>query len=120
KAMPAHTLKGHRVGTLCVPERSREGSKERHVSWREYWWLAIVGVVIVTAVFVVRANARSITSYIYQNPVRGVCLYIVLNILDAVAAPGAALPLIPVAAHAWGRVSAGLVTTAGWTAGSLI
>jgi uncharacterized membrane protein YdjX (TVP38/TMEM64 family) len=30
------------------------------------------------------------------------------------------LPLIPVAAHAWGRVGAAVVTTVGWTAGSLI
>jgi uncharacterized membrane protein YdjX (TVP38/TMEM64 family) len=37
-----------------------------------------------------------------------------------VLAPGATLPLIPVAVRAWGRVPAGLVTTAGWTTGSLV
>ena len=47
-------------------------------------------------------------------------LYILLNILDAVLAPGATLPLIPVAAHVWGPILAALATTAGWTAGSLI
>src|SRR5262249_411240 len=35
-------------------------------------------------------------------------------------APGASLPVIPVAARAWGRVPAALLTTAGWTLGSLV
>ena len=51
---------------------------------------------------------------------QGVAVYIVLNVLDAVIAPGATLPLIPIAARAWGRVPAALVTTVGWTAGSLV
>src|SRR5438045_633263 len=39
---------------------------------------------------------------------------------SVVDAPGATLPLIPGAAHTWGRFWAALLTTAGWTTGSLI
>jgi uncharacterized membrane protein YdjX (TVP38/TMEM64 family) len=49
-----------------------------------------------------------------------VAVYILLNIIDAVVAPGATLPLIPIAVRAWGHVPAALVTTIGWTAGSLV
>lgn len=87
---------------------------------REYIWLAVVAAVLITALIVVRTHAEPIKAFIEQNPFWGAFLYIVLNILDAVLAPGATLPLIPVAAHAWGRVLAALITTAGWTAGSLI
>ena len=59
-------------------------------------------------------------AFIEENPVQGVSLFLALNILDAVVAPGATLPLIPVAAHAWGHIWAAVVTTAGWTIGSVI
>ncbi len=59
-------------------------------------------------------------AFIDQPPVKGGVVYIVLNILDAVLAPGATLPLIPIVAHAWGHVPAALITTVGWTAGSLV
>jgi uncharacterized membrane protein YdjX (TVP38/TMEM64 family) len=68
----------------------------------------------------VRTHSEAITRFINQNPFRGVLLYVILNLLDAVIAPGATLPLIPVAARAWGRVPAALITTAGWTLGSLV
>ena len=55
-----------------------------------------------------------------QHALFGFFLYLMLNILDAVLAPGATLPLIPVASRVWGHVLAALATTAGWTAGSLI
>jgi len=87
---------------------------------REYLWLALVGGVLIAAILLVRANEDAIKTFIDQKPFWGVFLYIVLNILDAVLAPGATLPLIPVAAHVWGQVPAAIVTTAGWTAGSLI
>jgi uncharacterized membrane protein YdjX (TVP38/TMEM64 family) len=106
----------------CAPERQggRSRSEARPVSKKEYLWLAAVGGVLITAVLLVHAHSKSITAFIEQNPIQGVCLFLVLNILDAVVAPGATLPLIPVAAHAWGHVPAALVTTAGWTAGSLV
>src|SRR5437667_10680312 len=87
---------------------------------REYISLAILGAVLVAAVFVVRTYADSIRTFIDQHAFWGLFLYLILNILDAVLAPGATLPLIPIAAHVWGRVPAALVTTAGWTAGSLV
>lgn len=83
-------------------------------------WLAAIGAVLSGAVALVHAHSKSITAFIDVNPVEGVCLFLVLNILDAVLLPGATLPLIPAAARAWGRVPAALVTTAGWTAGSLV
>ena len=89
-------------------------------SRKDYLWLAAIVAILLTAVFVVRANAGPITRFIDHNPILGICLYIGLNVLDAVFAPGATLPLIPVAAHAWGRVPAALVTIFGWTLGSLI
>ena len=87
---------------------------------REYIWLTTVGAVLIAAIVLVRTHEDSIKTFIGQNPFLGVVLYIVLNILDAVLAPGATLPLIPVSAHAWGPVPAAIVTTIGWTAGSLI
>ncbi len=89
-------------------------------SRKDYLWLAAIVAVLLTAVFVVRAHAGPITRFIDHNPLLGVCLYIGLNVLDAVLAPGATLPLIPVAAHVWGRVPAAIVTIFGWTLGSLI
>jgi uncharacterized membrane protein YdjX (TVP38/TMEM64 family) len=87
---------------------------------REYLTLAILGAVLITAIVLVRANEEAIKSFIDERPFWGVFLYIVLNILDAVIAPGATLPLIPAAAHVWGPVLAAIVTTIGWTTGSLI
>ena len=68
---------------------------------REYISLAILGAVLVAAVFVVRTYADSIRAFIDQHAFWGLFLYLILNILDAVMAPGATLPLIPVAAHGW-------------------
>jgi uncharacterized membrane protein YdjX (TVP38/TMEM64 family) len=87
---------------------------------REYLTLIVIGVVLVAAIFAVRRYSGSITEFIDEHAVLGLCLYLVLNILDAIIAPGATLPLIPVAAHVWGRTAAALATTAGWTTGSLI
>jgi uncharacterized membrane protein YdjX (TVP38/TMEM64 family) len=105
----------------CASERhgSRSGRTARPVSKQEYLWLTAVGAVLISAVLLVRTHSSAITTFIEQNPVEGVCLFLALNILDAVLAPGATLPLIPVAAHAWGHVWAAVVTTVGWTAGSL-
>jgi uncharacterized membrane protein YdjX (TVP38/TMEM64 family) len=89
-------------------------------SRKEFAWLTIIASVLVTAFLVVRAYAGSIGGFIEDHPSWGVVLYILLNVVDAVFVPGATLPLIPVAVHVWGRVIAALVTTAGWTAGSLI
>ena len=83
-------------------------------------WLAILGAILIGALVVVRMHSDGITRFINHHPFWGVFLYLILNVLDAVIAPGATLPLIPVAARAWGRVPAALVTTAGWTLGSLI
>jgi uncharacterized membrane protein YdjX (TVP38/TMEM64 family) len=87
---------------------------------REYLSLAIVATVLVCAVWLARSNADSLKQFIDHHPIEGVAVYIVLNIVDAVIAPGATLPLIPIAARAWGRVPAALITTVGWTAGSLV
>jgi uncharacterized membrane protein YdjX (TVP38/TMEM64 family) len=85
-----------------------------------YAWLLVVAAALVGSLFLVRHHEESIEGFIDQNPLAGLLLYFLLNVLDAVLAPGATLPLIPVAAHAWGRVGAAVVTTAGWTAGSLV
>lgn len=103
-----------------APKRQRNLTASRPVSKKEYLWLAVIGAVLISAVLLVRTHSSTITTFIEQNPFQGICLFLTLNILDAVLAPGATLPLIPVAAHAWGRVPAALVTTAGWTAGSLV
>ncbi|SRR6266545_5627233 len=94
-----------------MPARSRA---------REYASLALVAAVLVGAVFTVRRFAEPIRGFIDEQAFRGLFLYIALNIVDAVVAPGLTLPLIPIAVRAWGRVPAALATTAGWTAGSLI
>jgi uncharacterized membrane protein YdjX (TVP38/TMEM64 family) len=87
---------------------------------REYLSLAAIAAVLVFAVWLARNHAESLKQFIEHHAIEGVVVYIVLNILDAVIAPGATLPLIPIAARAWGRVPAALITTVGWTAGSLV
>lgn len=82
--------------------------------------LALIAAVLLSAVWVGRTHAESLKQFIDHHPIQGVIVYIILNILDAVIAPGATLPLIPIAARAWGRVGAALITTVGWTAGSLV
>jgi uncharacterized membrane protein YdjX (TVP38/TMEM64 family) len=89
-------------------------------SKREYLWLAAVAAVLIAAVIFTRGHAEPIGTFIDRHPVWGLTLYLALNIVDAVLAPGATLPLIPVAVHVWGRILAALATTFGWTAGSLI
>jgi uncharacterized membrane protein YdjX (TVP38/TMEM64 family) len=87
---------------------------------RGYLSLAVVAAVLISAVWLARTHADALKTFIDQHPAKGVVVYVVLNILDAVLAPGATLPLIPIVARAWGHVPAALVTTVGWTAGSLI
>jgi uncharacterized membrane protein YdjX (TVP38/TMEM64 family) len=99
---------------------ARRRTSSRRFLRSEYAWPAVIGGVLIAAVFVTRAQADAIKAFIDRKPSWGVFLYILLNIADALIAPGATLPLIPVAVHAWGRVVAALVTTVGWTAGSLI
>ena len=94
-----------------MPARSRA---------REYASLAIVAALLIVIVFTVRRFAEPIRAFIDEHAFWGLFLYITLNIVDAVVAPGATLSLIPVAVRVWGRVPAALATTAGWTAGSLI
>lgn len=120
KPLERHT--SARRASECEPERqgSRGSSTARAVSRKEYVWLLGIGAILISAVLLVRAHSNTITTFIEQNPFQGICLFLALNILDAVLAPGATLPLIPVAAHAWGHLGAALVTTAGWTAGSLV
>ena len=86
-------------------------------SKKEYVGSRIIGAGLIAAVLVWNRHADTIKSFIDLHPAEGLFLYLLLNVLDAVLAPGVTLPLIPVAAHVWGRVIAGLATTAGWTAG---
>ena len=86
---------------------------------REYLSLAAVLAVLLLGVWLARTHAESLTQFIDGHTVQGVAVYILLNVLDAVIAPGATLPLIPIAARSWGRVPAACITTVGWTAGSL-
>lgn len=79
-----------------------------------------MAAVLVAAFVVAHRYSESLTNFVDARPIAGSLLYLALNVIDAVVAPGATLPLIPVAAHAWGRIPAALITTAGWTLGSLI
>jgi uncharacterized membrane protein YdjX (TVP38/TMEM64 family) len=87
---------------------------------KEYEALAIIAVVLMAAVLLVRAHNTELTKFVEQRPLLGGCVYLALNVLDAVLAPGATLPLIPVAARVWGPIPAAILTTVGWTAGSLV
>src|SRR5919198_1683439 len=89
-------------------------------AWKEYVGVGLVASVLVGAVLLVRAHESSIASFIDRHAAVGLALYLLLNVLDAVVAPGATLPLIPVASRVWGRTPAALATTAGWTAGSMV
>ncbi len=86
---------------------------------REVFSFLIVAAVLIAAVLLVRSHADAIRAFIDRRPVTGVLVYLLLNVLDALVAPGATLPLIPIVVRVWGRAAAALITTAGWTAGSL-
>ena len=87
---------------------------------REYAPIAIVTTILLTSIWLVHRHTAAIRGFIEVHPIVGSVVYFVLNIADALVAPGATLPLIPIVAHAWGRVPAALATTAGWTTGSLL
>lgn len=87
---------------------------------REYLSLTMLGAVLLGAVLIVRHFDAPLRAFMSQHGVLGVVVYILLNITDAVLAPGSTLTLIPVAAHAWGRLPAALITIVGWTTGSLV
>jgi uncharacterized membrane protein YdjX (TVP38/TMEM64 family) len=89
-------------------------------SRKEYVSLVVVAAILAAALFLVHTYAEDIRQFIEDHPVSGVIVYLLLNIADAVVAPGATLPLIPVVANAWGHIPASLATTAGWTMGSLV
>ena len=72
------------------------------------------------AVLLVRAHSTELTRFVDRRPIVGGSIYLLLNVLDAVLAPGLTLPLIPVAARAWGPIPAAIATIAGWTTGSLV
>ena len=67
---------------------------------REYVSLAIVVAVLVAAVWLARSHAEWLKEFIDHHAIQGAAVYIALNIIDAVIAPGATLPLIPIAARA--------------------
>jgi uncharacterized membrane protein YdjX (TVP38/TMEM64 family) len=87
---------------------------------REYFSLAVVAAVLLSTLWFARSHADALKQFIDHHPILGIAVYIFLNILDSVIAPGATLPLIPIAVRAWGHIPAALITMAGWTAGSLI
>ena len=87
---------------------------------KEYGTLAIIATALMGAVLVVRAHNTELTRFVDQRPLVGGSVYLLLNVFDAVLAPGITLPLIPVAARAWGPMPAAILTTVGWTAGSLV
>jgi len=87
---------------------------------KEYGTLAIIAVALMGVVLVVRAHNTELTRFVDQRPRVGGTVYVLLNVLNAVLAPGVTLPFIPVAARAWGPVPAAILTIVGWTAGSLV
>lgn len=87
---------------------------------RGYLRVAVIAGVLVVGVFVVRRYDDSIHRFIQTHAFWGLFLYITLNVIDAVIAPGITLPLIPIAVRVWGRAPAALATTTGWTLGSLL
>ena len=62
---------------------------------KEYASLAVVGGVLAAAVWLARSHADTLKQFIDEHAIQGVVVYIFLNVLDAVVAPGATLPLIP-------------------------
>jgi len=87
---------------------------------REYLTLGVLTAVIVGALLLARHYEADLREFIAGHSLSGVLLYLALNVLDAMVAPGATLPLIPIVAKQWGHIPAAVVTTAGWTVGSLL
>jgi uncharacterized membrane protein YdjX (TVP38/TMEM64 family) len=106
-----------------MTERNGARNAPRHIvnrsAWGKYASFAVLASILVGAALLVRAHESAIATFIDHHAVPGLGLYLLLNVLDAIAAPGATLPLIPIASRVWGRTPAALATTIGWTAGSM-
>jgi uncharacterized membrane protein YdjX (TVP38/TMEM64 family) len=82
-------------------------------------YLIALSVLVLFILFSIAANlfVEQIQSYIGSNFL-GMTFYILVFILEILAAPITAVPLIPFATSLWGWAIAGTLTLIGWTIGS--
>lgn len=85
-------------------------------------WLSVVGLVIIFAVVTYFADIHQsvLRDFVEGQPVAGAFIYIVLDMFDAVIAPGSTLALVPVAGRLWGPWIGATLTVIGWTWGSWV
>ena len=83
---------------------------------------ALIGFVIFffLSLYLVKSYSSEIQEFITQYGGRGMIVYIFLVILSVVVAPVSTIPLLPVAATAWGPFWAGVLSIFAWFIGSLV
>lgn len=85
-------------------------------------------IIITASVVIILFLAAAFLSHQYQEQIQrtlqigpawvGMSIYAFLAMLSVVIAPIASLPLVPIAAAAWGNVAAALLSALGWVLGA--
>lgn len=81
--------------------------------------LLVVATVVVLVGIYLQPTINRAVAFLNGQPVLGPVLYVVLSASAITFLPLSSLPLLPVAAAAWGVVGAGTLSILGWWLGSL-
>lgn len=87
---------------------------------RELWGIAAMVLFFAVAQYYARRYSVELQGMIgKEERVVGMAIYAAVAIGAIVVAPISSLPLVPIAASAWGSFVTALITLAAWTAGSI-
>ena len=92
---------------------------------QKHFWKIILPLIGIFTLFITasiltqRYEAHSI-AFVHRGGFWGVALYIFVDILSTVIVPLTNIPLIPVAAAAWGVLATTILNIVGWTTGAFI
>jgi uncharacterized membrane protein YdjX (TVP38/TMEM64 family) len=77
-------------------------------------------ILFVGATVLAQTYANSLELYMTKAESQSMAAYVLITLLATVFAPVSTVPLIPIAAQAWGWVTAGILSIIGWVIGSMI
>jgi len=80
----------------------------------------VVVILFVGATVLAQTYANSLELYMTKAESQSMAAYVLITLLATVFAPVSTVPLIPIAAQAWGWVTAGILSIIGWVIGSMI
>ena len=80
----------------------------------------VVVILFVGATVLAQTYANSLELYMTKAGPQSMAAYVLITLLATVFAPVSTVPLIPIAAQAWGWATAGILSIIGWVIGSMI